>query len=105
MSTVQEIEAALPRLSRQELEALRAWLDEFLENQLAASLRASADEAAKPLPAWPEGYFETIAGALAPDDSAGPSPLPNEKLDWREFMDKPRRQVVSAADEVRRAGR
>jgi hypothetical protein len=34
MSTVQEIEAAIPRLSRAEQEQLRAWFDEFLENQL-----------------------------------------------------------------------
>jgi hypothetical protein len=34
MSTVQEIEAAIPRLSRSEQEQLRAWFDEFLEDQL-----------------------------------------------------------------------
>ena len=31
---MQEIEAAIPRLSRSEQEALRAWLDDFLEAQL-----------------------------------------------------------------------
>jgi hypothetical protein len=30
MSTLQEIEAAIPQLPRREAEALRAWLDEFL---------------------------------------------------------------------------
>lgn len=34
MSTVQEIEAAIPRLSRAQIEELRAWIDDFLEDQL-----------------------------------------------------------------------
>ena len=34
MSTVQEIEAALPKLSRAEVEEVRAWIDDFLEDQL-----------------------------------------------------------------------
>lgn len=34
MSSVQEIEAVLPRLSRAELEEVRAWIDDFLEDQL-----------------------------------------------------------------------
>jgi len=34
MSTVQEITAAIPRLSRRELDELRAWLDGFWEDQL-----------------------------------------------------------------------
>lgn len=34
MSTVQEIEAAIPKLSRAEIEELRAWIDDFLEEQL-----------------------------------------------------------------------
>ena len=34
MSTVQEIEAAIPRLSLAEVEELRAWIDDFLEDQL-----------------------------------------------------------------------
>jgi hypothetical protein len=34
MSTVQEIEAAIPRLSRKEVEEVRAWIDDFLEDQL-----------------------------------------------------------------------
>jgi hypothetical protein len=34
VSTVQEIEAALPRLSRAEIEEIRTWIDNFLEDQL-----------------------------------------------------------------------
>jgi hypothetical protein len=34
MSTVQEIEAAIPRLSRAELDPLRAWFEHYLEDQL-----------------------------------------------------------------------
>jgi hypothetical protein len=31
---VKEIEAAIPRLSRAEVEELRAWIEDFLEDQL-----------------------------------------------------------------------
>jgi hypothetical protein len=34
MSTVQEIEAAIPRLKREEIEALQAWIADYLEDQL-----------------------------------------------------------------------
>jgi len=34
MSTVQEIEAVIPKLSRREIEEVRAWIDDFLEDQL-----------------------------------------------------------------------
>ena len=34
MSTVQKIEAALPKLTRAEVEEVRAWIDDFLEDQL-----------------------------------------------------------------------
>jgi hypothetical protein len=34
MSTIQEIEAAIPRLRREEVEALRAWIEDYLEDQL-----------------------------------------------------------------------
>jgi hypothetical protein len=37
MSTVEEIERAIPRLSRAEVEALRTWIDDFLEDQLQIS--------------------------------------------------------------------
>ena len=34
MSTVLEIEAVIPRLSRTEVEELRAWIENYLEDQL-----------------------------------------------------------------------
>ena len=34
MSTVQEIEAAIPGLTRAEVEALREWIEDYLEDQL-----------------------------------------------------------------------
>jgi hypothetical protein len=34
VSTVQDIEAAIPRLTRAEVEALRKWIDDYLEDQL-----------------------------------------------------------------------
>ncbi len=37
MSTVQEIEAAIPRLKREEIEALQAWIADYLEDQLELS--------------------------------------------------------------------
>ena len=46
MSTVQESEAAIPRLSRLEQEELRAWLDELLEDQLELTdeIKAKLDQ-------------------------------------------------------------
>lgn len=53
MSTVQEIEAAIPRLSRAEIEAVRAWIDDFLEDQLelADDVKAKLDESRREIAA------------------------------------------------------
>jgi hypothetical protein len=37
MSTVQEIEAAIPKLSRAEIEDLHVWIENFLEDQAELS--------------------------------------------------------------------
>ena len=37
MSTVKEVESALARLSLQDLQAVRDWLDDFIEDQLEVS--------------------------------------------------------------------
>jgi hypothetical protein len=34
MSTVKEIQAAIPKLSREEIEQIRTWIDDYLEDQL-----------------------------------------------------------------------
>ena len=37
VSTVQEIQAAIPKLSRAEIEQIREWIDDFLEDRLDLS--------------------------------------------------------------------
>jgi hypothetical protein len=46
MSSVQEIEAVIPKLSRAEVEEVRAWIDDFLEDQLelADDVKAKLDQ-------------------------------------------------------------
>ena len=53
MSTVQEIEAAIPRLSRAEIEAVRAWIADFLEDQLELTdeVKAKLDESRRKIAA------------------------------------------------------
>ncbi len=34
MSTVKEIQAAIPKLSREEIEEIRQWIEDYLEDQL-----------------------------------------------------------------------
>jgi hypothetical protein len=34
MSSVREIQAAIPKLSREEIEQIREWIDDYLEDQL-----------------------------------------------------------------------
>ena len=53
MSTVQEIEAAIPRLSRAEIEEIRAWIDDFLENQLGLTdeVKTKLDESRREIAA------------------------------------------------------
>jgi ABC-type phosphate transport system ATPase subunit len=46
MSTVEEIQAAIPKLSAKELADLKQWLDEFCEDQLelADEVKAKLDQ-------------------------------------------------------------
>ena len=46
MSTVQEIQAAIPQLSRTQIEQIRAWIDEYLEDRLELSdeVKSKLDE-------------------------------------------------------------
>ena len=58
MSTVQEIEAAISRLSRAEIEEIRAWIDIFFENQLELTdeVKAKLDESRREIAA---GHYTT----------------------------------------------
>ncbi len=51
MHTMQEIKTAIPKLSRRELEELRAWLDEYLEDQseLKDEVKVKLDQARQEL--------------------------------------------------------
>ncbi len=58
MSTVQDIEAAIPRLTRAEVEALRKWIDDYLEDQLELTdeVKARLDQSRREIAA---GQFTT----------------------------------------------
>jgi hypothetical protein len=53
ISTVQEIEAAIPQLSPAELERLRAWFEDYLEDQLELTdeVKAKLDESRREIAA------------------------------------------------------
>jgi hypothetical protein len=53
MSTVQEIEAAIPRLSRAELEELHVWFQDYVEDhlELADDVKARLDESRREIAA------------------------------------------------------
>jgi hypothetical protein len=57
MSTVQEIEAAIPRLSRAELQQLRAWFEDYLEGQLELTdeVKAKLDQSRQEIAAGAGG--------------------------------------------------
>jgi len=42
MSTVKEIQAAIPNLSRKEIEQIRTWIDDYLEDQLELTDKVKA---------------------------------------------------------------
>ena len=58
MSSVQEIEAAIPKLSRAEIEEVRAWIDDFLEDQLELTddVKAKLDQSRREIA---EGNYTT----------------------------------------------
>lgn len=62
MSTLLEIEAAIPRLAPKEVVELRAWLEEFCEDQLDLTdeVKAELDEAQQDIAA---GRFRTRQAA------------------------------------------
>ncbi len=58
MSSVQEIEAVIPTLSRAEIEEVRAWIDDFLEDQLELTdeVKAKLDQSRREIA---EGNYTT----------------------------------------------
>lgn len=56
MSSVQEIEEVLPKLSRAEIEEIRAWIDDFLEDQmeLTNEVKARLDQSRREIA---EGHY------------------------------------------------
>jgi len=53
MSTVKEIQAAIPNLSREEIEQIRKWIDDYLEDQLELTdeVKAKLDESRREIAA------------------------------------------------------
>jgi hypothetical protein len=43
VSTVKEIQEAIPKLSRNEIEAVRNWIDDYLEDQLELTDEVKAE--------------------------------------------------------------
>ena len=58
MSTIQEIEAVIPQLSRTEVEQLRGWIDEYLEDslELTDEVKAKLDQSRSEIA---EGQYTT----------------------------------------------
>ncbi|PYL42338.1 MAG: hypothetical protein DMF42_07225 [Verrucomicrobia bacterium] len=53
MSTVKEIQAAIPKLSRQEIEEIREWIDDYLEDhlELTNEVKAKLDQSRREIAA------------------------------------------------------
>ena len=53
MSTLKEIQAAIPNLSREEIEQIRTWIDDYLENQLELTdeVKAKLDQSRREIAA------------------------------------------------------
>ena len=53
MSTVKEIQAAIPTLSREEIEQIRMWIDDYLEDQLELTddVKAKLDQSRREIAA------------------------------------------------------
>ena len=58
VSTVKEIQEALPKLSRQEIEAIREWIDDYLEDhlELTDEVKAKLDQSRRDIAA---GQYST----------------------------------------------
>ena len=95
MSTVQEIEAVLPKLSRAEIEEVRAWIDDFLEGQLEltdevkAKLDQSRSEHGMPFEVAPELDAWLLEAADKPT-------TPLTKSDFDDIRERVRAKISAA---------
>ncbi len=64
MSTVKEIEAAIPRLTRAEIEELREWIEDYLEDQLdlTEEVKSKLEQSRREIAA---GQFTTRRGSVS----------------------------------------
>jgi len=53
VSTVKQIQAAIPKLSREEIEEIREWIDDYLEDQLELTneVKAKLDQSRREIAA------------------------------------------------------
>jgi hypothetical protein len=53
VSTVKEIQAAIPKLSREQVEEIRQWIDDYLEDQLELTddVKAKLDQSRREIAA------------------------------------------------------
>jgi hypothetical protein len=53
VSTVKEIQAAIPKLSREEIEEIREWIDDYLEDhlELTNEVKAKLDQSRREIAA------------------------------------------------------
>ena len=53
MSTVKDIQAAIPKLSREEIEEIRQWIDDYLEDhlELTNDVKAKLDQSRREIAA------------------------------------------------------
>ncbi|HEY1719054.1 MAG TPA: hypothetical protein VGH42_12275 [Verrucomicrobiae bacterium] len=85
MSSVQEIEAVIPKLSRAEVEEVRAWIDDFLEDQLELTddVKAKLDQSRREL----SSRIRQRASAWKLPDDASRVVAENQR-DWEKQNDR-----------------
>jgi hypothetical protein len=97
MSTVQEIEAVIPKLSRAEVEEVRAWIDDFLEDQLELTddVKAKLDQSRRE-------HQEQQSFAVTPEleawllEAADKPTTPLTKSDFAAIRERVRAKISAA---------
>lgn len=97
MSTVQEIEAVIPKLSRAEIEEVRAWIDDFLEDQLELTdeVKARLDQSRREIA---EGNFFKVTPELEAWllEAADKPTTPLTKSDFAAIRERVRAKTAAA---------